>query len=132
MISAAFSPDGPPHRLVELWLDGGFDLVSSSDQIEELRRVLRYQHVRKRVHPEEALALVTNIAAVASLSTPVSGVDVSPDPDDNIILATAIAGEADLVVSGDRKGMLDLGEVRGIPIVGPAEALRILQKRSGD
>jgi predicted nucleic acid-binding protein len=47
----------------------------------------------------------------------------STDPDDNLILATAIVGNADLIVSGDRPGMLDLREVEGISIVTAREAL---------
>ena len=49
-------------------------------------------------------------------------VRLSPDPDDNPILATAIAGKADLVVSGDKKDMLAIGNVKGIPIVTAREA----------
>ena len=41
---------------------------------------------------------------------------IEDDPDDNLILATAIAGRADYIVSGDRH-MLALGESRGVKIV---------------
>ena len=47
----------------------------------------------------------------------------SPDPKDNPILAAAIAGKADVIVSGDKKHMLALGEVEGIPVVTAREAL---------
>jgi len=40
----------------------------------------------------------------------------SPDPKDDPILAAAVAGNAGLLVSGDRSGMLALGDVEGIPI----------------
>jgi len=40
-------------------------------------------------------------------------VNLSPDPGDNPILAAAIAGDADLIVSGDKKYMLALGEIEG-------------------
>ena len=49
----------------------------------------------------------------------------SPDPKDDAILAEAVAGEAELVVSGDKPGMLALGEVQRIPIRTPREALEI-------
>ena len=41
-------------------------------------------------------------------------VDISPDSKDNPILATAVAGGADLVVSGDKGDMLALGYVEDI------------------
>jgi len=44
-------------------------------------------------------------------------------PWDNI----AIAGQADLIVSGDKPHMLALHEVEGIPIVTPREALTQLE-----
>ena len=54
--------------------------------------------------------------------------NLSPDPKDNQILAAAITGKADLIVSGDKKHLLALGEVEGVPIVTAREAL----ERVGD
>ena len=56
--------------------------------------------------------------------------NLSPDPKDNPILATAIAGKADLIVSGDKKHVLALGEVGGIPILTAHEALKRLGEDS--
>ena len=56
-------------------------------------------------------------------------VNVSPDSKDNPILATAVAGEADLLVSGDKGDMLALGNVEGIPIVTAREAIGRLRRR---
>ena len=55
-------------------------------------------------------------------------VENSPDPDDNLILAAAVAGNADLIVSGDKRHMLSLGDVEGIPIVTPRDALSLISK----
>lgn len=59
--------------------------------------------------------------AVASLPAP-----VCRDPDDDAILATAIAGQADLLVTGD-KDLLVLGSYENVPIVPPAECLARLR-----
>ncbi|MCD4824290.1 MAG: putative toxin-antitoxin system toxin component, PIN family [Phycisphaerae bacterium] len=48
---------------------------------------------------------------------------IKEDPDDNAILACAIAADADCIVSGDRH-LLDLGEFRDVKIVTPAEFLQ--------
>jgi putative PIN family toxin of toxin-antitoxin system len=40
------------------------------------------------------------------------------DPDDLPVLGTALAADADCIVSGD-KDLLELGSFRGIPILGP-------------
>lgn len=52
-----------------------------------------------------------------------SGPVVLADPDDDIVLATAVAGDADAIGSGDAH-LLGIGEFRGMPIVTPAAALR--------
>lgn len=51
------------------------------------------------------------------MATDLPSIDLSPDPADNTILAIAIAGSADLIVSGDKPDVLALGEARSIPIV---------------
>lgn len=50
---------------------------------------------------------------------------VLSDPDDDEVLACAIAANAQLIVSGDRD-LLSLKTFRGIPIVSAAEAIRII------
>lgn len=46
----------------------------------------------------------------------------SRDPDDDKFIHTALAGEADVLVSGDRD-LLDLGRVGELQILSPADAL---------
>ena len=70
--------------------------------------------------------MFSRIGQIADVAEDLPAVNFSPDPDDNLILAAAIAGRADLIVSGDKKHMLSLGQVEGIPIVTPAEALHRL------
>ena len=60
------------------------------------------------------------------VATDLPVVDASPDPDDNPILAAAIIGRADLIVSGDKGHVLALGQVEGIPIVTARDALERL------
>jgi len=47
--------------------------------------------------------------------------DIVAKESDNRFLECAVAGRADLIVTGDRKHLLPLGAFRGIPIVSPAE-----------
>ena len=50
------------------------------------------------------------------------------DPDDDHVLACALAAQADLIVSGDTD-LLNLKTYQGIPIVNAAEALKRLPQR---
>ncbi|MFT4172089.1 MAG: hypothetical protein QM639_05985 [Rhodocyclaceae bacterium] len=54
---------------------------------------------------------------------------VSPDADDDAVLATAQAAKADLIVSGDRKHLLILKRFEGIPIVTAAQAVAMVEAR---
>jgi uncharacterized protein len=49
----------------------------------------------------------------------------SPDPDDNPILAAAIAAQAQYVVSGDKKHLLSLKAVKGIPVITACEFVEL-------
>lgn len=51
-----------------------------------------------------------------------TGLAHSRDPDDDKFIHTALAGEADVLVSGDRD-LLDLGRVGELQILSPADAL---------
>jgi predicted nucleic acid-binding protein len=53
---------------------------------------------------------------------------VLADPDDDRVLAWALAAQADLIVSGD-SDLLNLQAYQGIPIVGAAEALKRIAQR---
>jgi predicted nucleic acid-binding protein len=52
---------------------------------------------------------------------------VSRDPDDDHVLACAIAARADLIVSGDRD-LLDLGRYRTLAIIDAAAAVERIRQ----
>ena len=108
------------------WLDDRFELVTSEAQLDELRRVLRYEHLKPRINPAQARDFVENVDALAIVASDLPTLEVSSDPDDNVILATAVAGNAEAVVSGDRADVLALGDVEGIPIITAREAVERL------
>ena len=126
LVSTLISTGTPPGLLFEAWTQGDFELVTSAAQIAELARVLEYERLRPYVRPAEAEALVETIDAVAIIVDALPETRLSADSDDNVILATAIAGEADLIVTGDKSHLLKLESAEGIPIVTPREALRRL------
>ena len=104
-------------------------MVTSAVQLDELRNLTDRERLRPCIRREEADDLIRNMEAVGVVVTDLPHVNASPDPDDNPILATAIAGHADLIVSGDKKHMLALGRIQGIPIVTAAAAADWLQRR---
>jgi len=123
LIAALITKDTPPDRLYQAWLNSEFGLVTSTAQMAEVATVLARPRLRRYLDADEAAAILENIDTRAIILDDPPNVDLSPDPKDNPILAAAIAGKADLIVSGDKKHMLALGVVEGIPIVTARDAL---------
>lgn len=123
LVSALLTKGTPPDLLYRAWEDRRFELATSEAQRAELERVLGYEKLRPYIHEEEVEALLGTIGAVAMVVGDLPEVDLSKDPDDNAILATAIAGGADLLVTGDRSDLLSLETVDDMPIVTPRQAL---------
>jgi hypothetical protein len=127
LVSGLIERHGPPGQLLMLLGRHQFTMVTSEAQLAELRRVLSYQRLRRFIQPEQAEWLLEGLPLVAEVCGSIPQVNVSPDPDDNMIIATAIAGRADAIVTGDKRDLLSLVSVAGIPIIGCRQALERLQ-----
>ena len=123
LIGALITKGTPPDRLYQAWIRGEIELVTSTVQMAEIADVLARPRLQKFLDAVEAAAIVENMGTRALILDDPPGVNLSPDPKDNPILAVAIAGKVELIVSGDKKHMLALGEVEGIPVVTAREAL---------
>lgn len=123
LIAALITKGTPPDRLYQAWLRGQIEVVTSTAQLAEIAAVLARPRLQKYLHADEAAAIVESLDTRAVILRDPPDVDLSPDPKDNPILAMAIAGEVSLIVSGDKRHMLALGEAAGIPIVSARDAL---------
>jgi uncharacterized protein len=117
LVSALFSSTSLPTHLIELWRQGLFDLLTSADQLDELMRVTRYPKIRDPLTPALAGRLINELRDLAIVLKDLPIVAVSPDPWDNYLLATAAAGGADFLVTGDKRDLLPLGRYGGAKIV---------------
>ncbi len=128
LISALITKDTPPDRLYRAWLRNDVELVTSEAQIAEVRDVLARPRLRGYIDPEEADRLIAAIRLSAVVLGDVPALRRSPDPKDDFLLAAAVAGNVDLVVSGDKNDLLALGQVEGIPIRTAREALSLVAR----
>lgn len=118
ILTAAFiSRVGVPAQIVKFWLNGRFDIVTSVWQIEEFRRISRYDRVKTRIRPAEIGTFINILRHNATVLERLPSVEVSPDPDDNYVVATALAGGAHFLVTGDETDLLALAAVEGARIV---------------
>jgi len=117
---------GPPHALPEHVRAGTVCLVSSPALLAELADVIgraKFDAILTRTNTsrERSLAEVRRLAEV--IEPPPLPQPVCRDPDDDVVLALAIAAKVELIVSGDND-LLSLGSFEGIPIITPAEAIK--------
>ena len=117
LVSALINPHGNPRNLFDRWVNGEFELVTSEFQLDELTRVLTYPRVQKYLRGDEPNALVARLRNAATIATDLPEIHVSPDPDDNFIIASAIATNSHAIVTGDKKDLLSLKSVQGVKIV---------------
>ena len=111
---------GRPRRLLEAVLSGRHQLIGGNAILVELEAVLVDTCGWER---GRAGAARSEVESVSDIVTPVAIPHVCRDPDDDEILAIAIAGNADALVTGDGD-LLALRRYEGIPIVTVAELER--------
>lgn len=117
--------DGPPAGLIRAGLAGRCELISSTPLLAELEGVLGRAKFTRRLG-YLGLTVDSIFAGYAALVEIVVPQLINPviarDPADDQVLAAALAGRADLIVSGDDH-LLDLGSFNGMAIVSATDAI---------
>lgn len=127
VLVSAFLWEGTPGRLIELAGEKVVQLYTSRALLDELAATLTKKKLAKPVAATGLTAeqMLANYRRIATLVTARQlTAQVSRDADDDQVLACAIAARANLIVSGD-DDLLILKAFQGIPIVSPAEAVRL-------
>jgi hypothetical protein len=109
-VSAFLNPEGFPARLIQAGKTGRFSIISSLPLLGELQEVLLRPRIMKirRSAEIDVHSFMAGVAAVVQL-VPVSGkLSLCRDPDDDVILETAIQGNAAYVISRDEDLTRDL------------------------
>ncbi len=121
LISAFVFPGGTPEIVYRLVLEGKVALITSRVLLAEFARVLTRKFGWDAVRTEAAVAQLVRLATVVEPFKSVH--EIVADPADDRVLEAAAAGNAEIIVSGDRH-LLNLGSWRGIQIATPAAFLQ--------
>lgn len=122
---------GTPGKLIDAAQIKSVSLFTSAPLLAELRGILLREKFAKQLKSKSLTPgeIADGYAALAAIVTPaVIRPTIAHDPSDDAVLATALAAQADLIVSSD-PDLLNLKAYQGIPIVNPAEAVTRLPQR---
>jgi putative PIN family toxin of toxin-antitoxin system len=124
-VSAFMYPASVPDQAVDLARRRQVQSILSDPLIDQVQRAIlgpRFARSSAAVR-----VLVAEMRDVSRLVVPaVTLAVIAAKESDNRVLECAVAGRADVIVTGDRKHVLPLGSYEGIRIVSPAAFLRSL------
>ena len=127
LASGFATPAGTPSVLIDYWTDLAYELVISEHILEGLTRTWGKPYYQSRFTPQQVRQSLTLLRTEATLVTPVTTVQgVGEDTEDDLVLATALAGEAGFLVTGD-KHLQRLALFQGVVILSPRQFLDILE-----
>jgi uncharacterized protein len=117
---------GPPRTLLERARGGEFRIYSSIPMLAELGNTLMRPKFGSKMAAAGATLddIVAGYAALVTLVRPEPIAPVAPDPDDDVVIATAVAARASLIITGD-KPLLSIGQYQEIAVVNTTDALNI-------
>jgi uncharacterized protein len=117
------SADSPVTRIVEACVLGKATLLLPEALLEELAaRIVDKPYLKRHIEADEVTQLATILRSVAEviprIESPIPA--VTRDPKDDYLLAYAVVGQADYLITGD-KDLLVLGQAVGVTICRPRD-----------
>ena len=134
LVSAFISKEGQPAKILDLALTfQEIRLVLSEAILREFREVMLREEVRERFgySARDIESFVQHLRGVSNMVAVKSRFKVvKDDPNDDMVVNTAIDGKAEWIVSGDAH-LWKMRAIRGIRIVNSRQMLRIVSRRFG-
>lgn len=130
LISGTLAPNlTPPAQILDAAIAGHVSLITSEILVDEYRDVLSRNFAQKRLASigKTADELIADYRHLVEIVQPtiISPV-IASDPDDDHVLACAVGGSAEYIVSGD-KHLLSLGQYQSVKICTAREFLSYIE-----
>lgn len=100
------NPRSNPRKILQSWKANKFQLIISKPILSEVVSTLQKPYFISQLSTEQIvnfLMLLEKKGNLIELTTTVSG--VATHPEDDLILATAVSGKADYLVTGDKQSL---------------------------
>ena len=128
-VSSALSknPSSPTREVIDRWKRGEFVLLICTSLAEEVVEKL----LDHSIDQEKVSALVETLASLAEwLEVPTEKIEaLLSDPDDNVVVACAVEGKANYLITYDPHFDSLQGEYRGVKIVKAIPFLEVMRNQ---
>jgi len=114
---------GKPQKVIRFFVDGIIVAVTSEELMSELRRKITQKFPLYVPYLAPLEASIREQAMIVKLG--MEPVNASRDVDDNLVIETALAGQARIIVMGDND-LLILGAYQGVQFVKPDKLLELI------
>lgn len=127
VVASALLWGGKPGLLLRAVREGRHTAFSSTPLLAELTDILGREKFQANITASllSVDQIVDRYADLVMLVRPFEIPRTAPDPDDDIVIGTAIAAMADAVVTGD-KALLSIGYYQPVQLVSVAETEQLL------
>ena len=127
VVASAMLWGGTPRLLLLAARDWRIEIFTSTPMLAELADILGRSKFARKIAASQLSVdqLAQGYAQLASVVRPAATPRIAPDPDDDVVIGTALAARAEMIVTGD-KPLLGVGEHQGVRIVGVTEAVKTL------
>jgi putative PIN family toxin of toxin-antitoxin system len=117
-------------RIINHWEQGHFVNIVSPAILTELKEVVNRPRLRPYMSadPQALIDVIEQDAEFIPGDLKLTG--ICRDPKDDIFIACAVEGHADVLVSGD-DDLLTVGAYQGVQIINPAAFLQLLEEQTG-
>ena len=125
VVASALLWGGTPRVLLQAAREKRIELFTSTPMLAELSDILGRRKFSKKIAASQLTIdqLVDGYALLASVVRPAATPRIAPDPDDDVVIGTALAARASLIVTGD-KPLLSVSRYQTVEIITTAHALQ--------
>jgi putative PIN family toxin of toxin-antitoxin system len=127
LVVAPLSVASPPGLIHDAWQADRFELVISEHILDEVARTHRKLYFHARLSDADIADfadLLRRRATIVEITVVVQG--VATHPEDDLVLATALSGGVDYLVTGDERLRARVPTYQEITVVSPAQFVAIL------
>jgi len=118
---------GDSYRVLEAINNFGIELVISREILDEYLDVIDREEIIDKVIDKKLIfsEIIDKVLKNSTIVEPVEKLDIiKEDPDDNIVLECALAGNVDYIVTNDHH-LLNLKNIGGIVVITPEELIQL-------